>query len=228
MEIEMADFGSGGFGGLGASYPMRYGAAPQSQQVLSDQEFNTPKRTEVQLLPGATGYDQNAASPYIGDILNTMAMSQWTKSGLDPSDPGFATWKAAALTDPNSALSAWNTAGDPSSAYGAGTTAAANGASQTVAQFNPVDPNAIRQRGENQMAQQQAYNGMMGNGQLNGIIGQNYTDQNFGQVTGQQTPSLQSQLDQVPGLDTTGLAGIYSPTGTYNPMSSTKRVWGLG
>lgn len=44
---------------------------------------------------------------------------------------------------------------------------------------------------ENNIARQQAYNNMLGNGQMNGMIGANYSDPNFGQVTGQvsQPPS---------------------------------------
>lgn len=229
-----------GFGGLGGSFASRFGqgssfpsqpeGAPQSTNVISDDEFNRVhpiyKQMLTQLIPGALGYDAATAanSPAAAEIANAnsdAALAKWTSFGLDPNDPAYAIWKAASSQLPGTA---WG------STYGPSGTAGANGASQFVNEgatmYDPANAKLQQQRDENRTTQQQAYNSMMG--PANGMIDAAYMDPNYGQVTGQQSTSLQSQLAKVPGLDTTGLTGVYDPTGTYNPQANSKKVWGLG
>lgn len=69
-----------------------------------------------------------------------------------------------------------------------------------------------------QARNQQAYDGMMGNGQINGILGANYSDPNFGQVVGA-TPQGPSQEDMA------WADGLYNPTGTYGTAPSRTNGW---
>lgn len=77
---------------------------------------------------------------------------------------------------------------------------------------------------ESQIAQQQAYNNMIGNGQQNAVIGPGYTDPNFGQVDGQ---IGDGKPPAVPGVDPSWSSGVYNPQGTYDPQRKSGWGWGL-
>ena len=86
------------------------------------------------------------------------------------------------------------------------------------------------QRAQNQTAQQQAYNGMIGNGQLNGILGSDYSAPGFGQVNGQTTNPYSPNSGN--GVDMSWSSGVYNPstnnqTGVYNPTANSFKQWGL-
>lgn len=81
---------------------------------------------------------------------------------------------------------------------------------------------AKRVRGENQTMQQQAYDSMNDQYQRNGILGANYSDANFGAITG-----ISDDGTETSGL-TEGLLGNTTTTGVYDPIKSTAQTfWGL-
>lgn len=64
-----------------------------------------------------------------------------------------------------------------------------------------------------QSRNQQAYDSMLGGGQINGVLGPNYTDPNFGQVNGQNADGIPENTDM------SWADGLYSAGGTYKaPM----------
>ena len=85
---------------------------------------------------------------------------------------------------------------------------------------------ALNQRRENQTAQQQAYNGMVGQGQKNGIMGESYTTPGFGRVDGQ----AQNPYAVNSGGNNMGWASGFGneATGVYDPIKQTQKTfWGL-
>lgn len=79
---------------------------------------------------------------------------------------------------------------------------------------------AQKQRPENQTRQQQAYDTqMMGNGAIGGVMPSNYTDPNFGQVTGQDSGGFGSfGASDLTSVDQAQQTGAYmGGSGSYNP-----------
>lgn len=71
-----------------------------------------------------------------------------------------------------------------------------------------------------QARNQQAYDWMNGGGQINGILGPNYSDPNFGQIVGAQ-PQGPSQ-EEMAWAD-----GLYNPTGTYGTAPARNSGWSI-
>jgi hypothetical protein len=65
---------------------------------------------------------------------------------------------------------------------------------------------------------QQAYDWMLGGGQINGIIGPEYTNPNFGQI-GAQTPEVPE------GTDMAWAADVYRPGDTFTAPRPTSKGW---
>lgn len=86
---------------------------------------------------------------------------------------------------------------------------------------------AMQKRQEAQTANQQAYDGMLGQGQKNAVMGPGYANPGFGRVDGNaQNPyAVSSQANGNPAF-----AGYQPPdiSGVYDPIAQTKELfWGL-
>jgi hypothetical protein len=93
---------------------------------------------------------------------------------------------------------------------------------------------------ENQIRQQQSFDQMRGFGQDNAVMGQDYTNPGFGQISGQANPygadmgMGQAVLEGVvDGVSPDFMSGVYDPTaqqatGAYKPPGSTGGLGGLG
>lgn len=71
-----------------------------------------------------------------------------------------------------------------------------------------------------QARQQQAYDVMSGGHQINGIMGPNYSDPNFGRITGAE-PKTNAPEDMA------WADGLYNPTGTYSTAPGKSTAWSL-
>lgn len=198
----MATFGGlGGLGGYGRTFPMRYGA-PVSDRVASDQEWHQDWQRKIaaipatagmtggemvtlDLVPGARGYNAGLAARYykqMGDIEGT---------AYDPLMKAASKGASHKITGVQ-----WLD----------GATPAENPAYAQALQDYASD---TQQRRENQLRQQQAYDSMRGWNQQNAVIGPDYTNPNFGQVSGQSGPTVPS----VPGVDMSWIRGLLGQTG---------------
>jgi hypothetical protein len=212
-------------------------ANPVWQEQVRSRTINMTPYTDIQN-PDLPSYDYKRAEQFVNPIFDTMAQSKWEEFGLDATSPEFGAYKdtlrgQGQFADPMTgglgmygALSNWNT--------GYGFSTPEDGASHTVRYdekanvFNQANADKREARMENQVARQQAYDGMLGSGQLNGIMKEGYTNPMFGQVTG----STENPFDMrgAPGVDASWTAGVYDPTnqsGTYNPQAVKKNFWGL-
>ena len=203
----------------------------------------------VQLVQGASGFNADAARPWL-DSANASLRDAWMSSipATAQNDMGgfSAVWDTANKFGVMPMMNADGTMSLMSNPYTSmgGEFAASQGASHTVdpgptytyttnpewARLNMDFEQATKERGENQIRQQQAYNTMlMGDGQIGGVMGANYGDPNFGQITGQ--PANASTMGMtgfggglgMPGSDLTGIqdttqTGQYmGGAGRYNP-----------
>jgi hypothetical protein len=103
-----------------------------------------------------------------------------------------------------------------------------------------AEKNMLKPLSENQIRQQQAYNKMIGFGQENAVMGRDYTNAGFGQISGQTNPygaemgMGQAMLDgAVDGVSNDFMSGVYDPrtqqaSGVYRPPGSTGGLGGLG
>jgi len=218
------------FGGFGSAFPTRQGmASPQSRGVQSTDEFNmgweqklaeTPRYLTAnafedepyrqqgdaalrnEWLQGATGVEADARNALYDEAR---------KYGLAP---------IAGMRDNGGAFGVGYNPYDA----GAGRVAAtADGAGHTInlgsnpewERLRGAWDTASQQRTENQTRQQQAYDTvLMGNNAVGGVMPSNYTDANFGQITGQQGGGPADMT----GIDMTQQTGAFMPgTGAYNP-----------
>ncbi len=225
-----------GFGG--GSFPQRFNA-PNSQQVMSDSEFqadwnsrlaNIPKFTGgegAQLVTSAADYDPTAANPYQTSVFDSAARDQLKNLGIsyeNQSSDLLDSYKQS-IGGKENFFSGGN------NAYSAGYS---GGGSHLVGQNNgTLNPEysrmdqllqtESRNRRENQIAQQQAYDGMSDQYQKNGVMGEDYTNPNFGVIDG-----LASTGNEANPMWTTGLIDEGSQTGVYDPLASTENnFWGL-
>jgi hypothetical protein len=72
---------------------------------------------------------------------------------------------------------------------------------------------------------QQAYDSMLNNGQIHGIIGPGYTNPNFGSVSGQEGAA---QLPQIDGVNMDWASGVYNPQRASGMYGSTGRTYKQG
>lgn len=202
-------------GPFGFTYPTRTGT-PQSQNVMNDGEWDAGWQSKLSAVP------QYISSGGSGpQWTNVSAMSNdAAASFLNNTGGGYGyEWRDTGMLDPIGQASrdfyVMTDKGTPS-----------------VSMLNPEWEKLNNQymgekqgRQENQTAQQQAYNNMLGNYQQNGVIGADYTTPNFGLVTGN------SDTGMPQGTDATWSTGVYDPTkqsGTYsNPNMVNKTFWGL-
>ena len=209
--------------GKSSTYPVRQGA-PNSQQVMSDSEFEADWQSRLNGVPQTVRTGKYELRDNVTQLV-----------------PGVAGWggpEAAAKWLTPDAMAA------PNSAYDVNTGAAARGASHTVKEkperidlgqsANPEYARmkarmeaALQQRGESQVANQQAYNGMLGEGQKNGVMGPGYSTPGFGRVDGQAENPYAVNMGANNGVWAEG----YQPpdmTGVYDPVAQTKQnFWGL-
>lgn len=226
----MAIGGLGGLGGL--PYPSRT-SRPDSQWVKSDREWDAgwgsaigeiPQYNYASLTPGTEGFSPTVAAQYGGHIDSVMrenaggatagspleaAMLEAAKYGLT-FQPGQQANGASLSFSQNPYL---NTS-DPN----AGSHMVATGNNPAFGAINTQYEEARRQREENKVRQQQSYNvNMMGNNAENGVLPQNYSDANFGQVSGKT-----GGLGGLGGVNTGPQTGAYTGgSGAYNPSPFT-------
>jgi hypothetical protein len=244
----MAFGGFGTPGGFGATYPMRDMAQTPNSDVVTWtpdakrfeanwlQEWNAAEPVigwtdPTQLVVGAEGYNANTADPYKQQLFDQMTTQKLLGAGVSQDDltpellADYQTKVGGA--DNFLALQGMPYSGgfDLGGSYAGGTSP--NGASHMVS--TAFEDNSRREEllaqmksmmplFQNQAVQQSAYNSMNGGGQLNGILGKDYSNPTFGQVTN--NPGLsQGTLDI--------LAGSATPTtGTYDPLNSSSGVFG--
>lgn len=245
--------GFGGFGGY--SFPTRRSmAAPQSGQVMSDQEFglswrdklnstpqfNTTTET-VELVPGNAGYTPATAIPALNEI-NQNQRAEWDRqaAGWSQADRD-ANWLAAKNMGyiptigadgalqlsidayNNNMNSAGRSMADGRGFAGSHTTTLTN--STLNPEWNRVQSDwmeADKQRTENNIRQQQAYNTYLaGDGQIGGVMGEQYRNPAFGQVSGQQPGDVLTGMPGISGItgvdDTSAMGGYTGGAGRYNP-----------
>jgi hypothetical protein len=227
---------------------------------MSDQEFvsdwqgkldQTPRyltsTRDVQLVPGAGGYEQEAAKPYVDDIMN-QNKDAWIKQA---SGAGWnigditANWQSATNMGYIPTLGADGAISLSRNAYGANPQSVARSTAdqtgfaggqtvtETIQTENPLWQAAAntflqaqKERGENQIRQQLAYDTFLaGDGNIGGVIRPSYADPNAGMITGQAPGASTSGLpgfggitDGLTGVDDTSQSGAYSGgSGRYNP-----------
>lgn len=218
----MAGFGSpgglGGLGGFGMSYPSRGG--------------NTPNSTGVDYLAPQNEWEADWQRRRAAEIAKAAAATQAASimPAHTPPAAGFIDLNGDGMADPPGSFRDVTGDGmaDPS---GWNFTYRGNGGgsgplfnSPTYApDFSALDAERERMMAayDNQARQQQSYNGMLGNGQINGILGPNYADPNFGQVTGSQ-PQQQAPA----GVDMSW-ADVYQPGDTFTAPRQRPSGWGL-
>jgi hypothetical protein len=77
---------------------------------------------------------------------------------------------------------------------------------------------------ENRTRNQQAYDSMLNNGQVNGLIGPGYSNANFGSVSGQGA----AQLPEIEGVNMDWASGVYNPQQASGMYGSTGRTYKQG
>lgn len=233
----------GGLGGLGGLPPTRFGS-PNSQQVLSDDEFTAKWQEtappqyigggtaakQIELVPGASGYDATSASKYHKQIFDAA-----TKQKLLDAGASAEAITPDVLSGYQDAVGGMNTFFKNSN-YAYADWGANNGSrgshkvteyTNTPRQQNPAwnDWNdqfqsALGQRQENQTRQQQAYNTMINNGADNGLMPEGYSRPGYGQISGQTSAFNSDGGTQLGGVDNSFTSGAYTPeqgSGVYNP-----------
>ena len=202
--------------GKSVTHPVRR-FEPTSQQVQSDQEHNEEGQGKLSNVP-----------QFIETTRPTETVERWdTLSNFAPGATIFQT----DYTGPNA--TSWNREAFPiqqpnMTVYGRETTGGG-----TISEANPewnrlkneMDA-AMQFRQQNQTAQQQAYNGMLDQGQKNGVMGPGYSNPGFGRVDGQ----AQNPYSVDPGSNNMNWAAGYdaAPTGVYDPLQQTQETfWGL-
>lgn len=230
-----------GLGGLGASYPARFGA-PNSQAVdylpdAKDWLGNWQSRFDAE--EARRGQGATAAGPskeqYISGVLGGLGQ---------PAGP--VTWQ------PEKDVSAFTNhligggqlyhgsgkVGEEVARFALGdslydqlrnyTPAAASPGYQPNFSALNAEKSAMAPRFEAQTANAQAYDNMLGNGMVGGVIGPGYEAPDFGQVTGE---FGQSTAGAQPNLGMGWTDGAYKPGGTnsgvYAPNPYNTVRWGL-
>lgn len=234
--------GFGGLGGLGgSSYPQRFGS-PNSEQIKTPDEYQKEQQAWIDQMMGKASrvadrdlYREAGGSAYsnfLGDYGNGKGVSEVNAKylGLAPIDNRDAwvnagsSMKVANPTGGNFNLSNWI---EPEFAAAQQRQAADMAAIQKQIDERTATFNTdMAQRGENQTRQQQSYDSMNGWGQLNGVMGPNYTDPNFGQISGQAGGPLTAPT-MPNGVDPSWTSGVFDPsgglTGVYGANNSTKK-----
>lgn len=205
-----------GFGGLGSSYPMRTNA-PESQNVMADGEWNANWQNQLSAIPqyittgasdpvwtNVSALDNSSAVNVLNQAANKGSPYEWQSTGaVDPigqNMPDLYIQTKAGSAGTTSLNPEWD-------------------------KLNKQYQDELAARNNNQSALQQAYNVMQGNYAFNGNLTSDYTNPNYGQVSGTQTATT------IPSGLQTGLSGStvggtvgsdQQQIGVYNPASSTK------
>lgn len=227
----------GGMGGLGGfNFPNRegMGGAPASRVVQSDEDFHRDWQGRLSALiasnsrdafadPGVsaqanadmkqsfinqTPNSDNAALSDMWDWAQSKGVGLGSGTGRDGAAVGIY---ANPYTQQGlDALQGSGVSHTVSSTLGA--------ASPGYAEMEKQYADASRMRSENQTRQQQAYDtNMMGNNAVGGVMPANYSDPNYGQITGQKTGGL-GGLGGMGGVDMAQQSGAYmGGAGSYNP-----------
>lgn len=226
--------------GKSVTHPVRR-FEPTSQQVLSDQEFNTGWQDKLSAVPQflQVAYEEAATQP-----------ENWYTPAPDKQTPGTLYGGSVSDSGPGGATQYFG-AGQPTGGYGTSVSDVGPGGASMHGQVLTGDPSglgmvtkyrqeanpewqriknemeaAMQFRQQNQTAQQQAYNGMLDQGQKNGVMGPGYSNPGFGRVDGQ----AQNPYSVDPGSNNMNWAAGYdvAPTGVYDPLQQTQETfWGL-
>jgi hypothetical protein len=213
----------------GAAFPTRGQNTPNSGQVMSDGEFNQGWEGKLATVPQ---YFAGASRPTFTNVQDLYKAGQ-----VDQANALVQRAAAENLNYKWEGRGGTTLAGD----FNPGNYMVQTGMEAGPQELNPEwarinnDFQSARGlRSENQTRQQQAYNTTMaGNGAFGGVLPANYTDPNYGQVTGQKTGGLGS----LGGADLTGIGsdnqtGAYSGgSGSYNltPFAAgwqSNKTWG--
>lgn len=204
--------GFGGLGGLGgrASFPMRYGA-PNSQPVEGPllglgtfDEWDTDWKKRL------AGTPQQITTTNWQDITDLSGKALPDGSAVGQLTPFINAMGSADKTR-------WS--GDRYMA-GYNETSANPEYAQMLAEREQMMPHW-----ENQTRNQQSYDSMMGGHQPNAVIGENYSDANFGSVTGQPGGTTMPEVD---GVNMDWASGIYDPnyaSGMFGNTGRRKQGW---
>ena len=227
--------------GKSTTFPVRRDM-PNSQQVMSDPEFTADWQARLAQIPQFIGVP--GASDGAQSITTDWGSNQNVpfKAPGGPGVQGMTAGQNYGAGAPGGAGIQSITMGSdqgfiPRAVGGEGVLSVTQTApGEPVREINPEWQRmqnemlaAMQQRQESQVAQQQAYNGMLGQGQKNGVMGENYTTPGFGRVDGQaQNPYMIN-----PGGDNDmswarGYDNQQQLTGVYDPLKQTQETfWGL-
>jgi hypothetical protein len=227
----MAGFGSlGGLGGrpggFGVSYPTRVGA-PNSQTIENP-------------LAGMPSYDDwrndfdTRLSRTPQTISGTNKWIDWQDiTALEGPRVGEAGYNANAAGTLDAWLSAVRGADhfktEGTDHLGAHQTSwVGRERSQDYTMANPAytalmdEKNRLQPAYDNSARQEQAYSIMNGGNQINGLMGPDYTNRNFGRIVGAETTNPVPAGDDMAWAD-----GLYNPTGTYATTPGKNTAWSL-
>lgn len=216
-------------GGFGASFPSRGGQMPGSQVVdylrpQAEWESDwTSRRAAEEARASKPALRQSSAVDPIS-IYNdpngwNMTANGGTSTGRPtaPTPDNLGTFSDPFASDPFSNPGPRPTAPTPDN-IGSFSTEVVPG---YTPDFSGLDAEREQMMGRyNQQAiNQQSYDAMSGNGQINGVLGPNYADPNFGQVTGAQMNGGQPEGDMA------WADGLYNPSGSYSTAPLNPKGW---
>lgn len=225
--------------GKSTTFPVRRDM-PNSQQVMSDPEFESSWQSRLANVPQFIGGNETTTQDWAPGS-NMQSNAQFTPGAYAPGGAGTQ----SITMGQNYGFGAPGGEGIQSMTAGAdynvrqpmaaGATGVQNVTRESMPVANPEYARimaemqaAMQQRQESQTAQQQAYNGQLGQGQKNGVMGDNYSTPGFGRVDGQsKNPyainSGSNNMDWASGYD-----GQQQMTGVYDPVKQTQETfWGL-
>ena len=203
--------------GKSVTHPVRR-FEPTSQQVQSDQEYNEEWQGKLAAVPQFL----QVAYEELSDPVTTMDNVDKYQNNVVPFAGEYGRMHHSVggpgvqdITYPTS----------PGASLGM-TTKYRNEANPEWHRLKNEMEAAMHFRQQNQTAQQQAYNGMLDQGQKNGVMGPGYSNPGFGRVDGQ----AQNPYSVDPGSNNMNWAAGYdvAPTGVYDPLQQTQETfWGL-
>lgn len=206
----------GGLGGRESSFPQRFGA-PVSNQVQSLEEMQKPIWDEYN---AAVAARQNAANDFWEQ--NQSVLDART-AGVPGMTPELQRQLDSTLKSAGSRLGGeWLFAHSPDSGV----------AEEYNALQAPIDVQSYQDRAdaiaqpflENQTRNQQAYDSMRNNGQINALIGPDYSNANFGSISGQGA----AQLPEIDGVNMDWASGVYNPSKANGMFGNTGRTYKQG
>lgn len=196
----MFNGGLGGLGGRSSSFPQRFGA-PQSERVGSLHEIENSIWAPYH---AAVAQSQDATDNFWTNHTDTLA-DRFKDYNMTP------TQLAQVMEGYKSVARGPGTAGAEfifGHAPGVAGSLISAQALPDMAPYREKAEAARAQYNETQTRNQQAYDSMRNNGQINALIGPDYSDANFGSVSGQGA----TQLPQIDGVNMDWVQGVYDPS----------------